>query len=209
MIIGEFGGPEVLLPAELPDPKPGPGQITIDTSHAAVGLVDVFFRRGDRVGRPGYPRPPFVPGLEVAGTVRELGDGVTGFQVGEPVVTLSQMSLGGYATVTLGDAALTVSLKDSGADPAQAVAVLPNATTAYLALTRVAHLREGEKLLVHGAAGGLAAAFPAIARLLGACDRCLRRRAERRNRPGRVRGLHARQVPRPGAGQAVRLVAAP
>jgi NADPH2:quinone reductase len=168
MIIGEFGGPEVLLPAELPDPKPGPGQITIDTSHAAVGLVDVFFRRGDRVGRPGYPRPPFVPGLEVAGTVRELGDGVTGFQVGEPVVTLSQMSLGGYATVTLGDAALTVSLKDSGADPAQAVAVLPNATTAYLALTRVAHLREGEKLLVHGAAGGLAAAFPAIARLLGA-----------------------------------------
>jgi DNA-binding transcriptional ArsR family regulator len=71
------------------------------------------------------------------------------------------MSLGGYATVTLADAAMTVSLKDGGVDPAQAVAVLPNATTAYLALTRVAHLREGEKVLVHGAAGGLAAAFPA------------------------------------------------
>jgi NADPH:quinone reductase len=109
-----------------------------------------------------------VPGLEVAGTVRELGDGVTGFQVGEPVVTLSQMSLGGYATVTVADAALTVSLKDSGADPGQAVAGLPNATTAYLALTRVAHLRAGERVLVHGAAGGLAAAFPAVARMLGA-----------------------------------------
>jgi NADPH2:quinone reductase len=168
MIIGEFGGPQVLVPAELPDPKPGPGQISIDTSHAAVGLVDVFFRRGDLAGRPGYRQPPFVPGLEVAGTVRELGDGVSDFQVGEPVVMLSQMSLGGYATVTLADAAMTVSLKDSGVDRAQAVAVLPNATTAYLALTRVAHLRAGEKVLVHGAAGGLAAAFPAVARSLGA-----------------------------------------
>ena len=168
MIISEFGGPQVLVPAELPDPKPGPGQISIDTSHASVGLVDVFFRRGGLAGRPGYPRPPFVPGLEVAGTVRELGDGVSDFQVGEPVVTLSQMSLGGYATVTLADAAMTLALKDGGVDPAQAVAVLPNATTAYLALTRVAHLREGEKVLVHGAAGGLAAAFPAVARSLGA-----------------------------------------
>lgn len=109
-----------------------------------------------------------MPGLEVAGTVRELGEGVTGFQIGEPVVTLSQMSLGGYATVTLADAVMTVSLKDTDVDPAQAVAVLPNAITAYLALTRVAHLSEGENVLVHGAAGGLAAAFPAVARSLGA-----------------------------------------
>ncbi|MFJ4691506.1 zinc-binding alcohol dehydrogenase family protein [Streptomyces sp. NPDC088766] len=168
MTISEFGGPEVLVPVELPDPKPGAGQIAIDTSHAAVGLVDVLFRRGDLAGRPGFPRPPFVPGLEVAGTVRELGEGVTGFQVGEPVVTLSRMSLGGYATVTLAEAAMTVSLKGSDVDPAQAVAVLPNAVTAHLALTRVAHLREGESVLVHGAAGGLAAAFPAVARSLGA-----------------------------------------
>lgn len=109
-----------------------------------------------------------MPGLEVAGTVRELGEGVTGWQIGEPVVTLSQMSLGGYATVTLADAAMTVSLKGGDVDPAQAVAVLPNATTAYLALTRVARLREGENVLVHGAAGGLAAAFPGVARSLGA-----------------------------------------
>jgi NADPH2:quinone reductase len=51
MTISEFGGPEVLVPAELPDPKPGPGQISIDASHAAVGLADVFFRRGDRPRR--------------------------------------------------------------------------------------------------------------------------------------------------------------
>jgi NADPH2:quinone reductase len=96
MLVSTFGGPEVLTEAELPDPKPGPGQITIDTAHAAVGLIDVFLRRGDRRENPGLPKPPFVPGGEVAGTVREIGEGVEGgFRVGEPVVTLSQMTLGG------------------------------------------------------------------------------------------------------------------
>jgi NADPH2:quinone reductase len=166
--INEFGGPQVLTETELPEPRPGPGRLTIDTTHAAVGLVDVFFRRGDLAGRPGMPQPPLVPGLEAAGTVRALGPGVTGFQVGEPVVTLTQMSLGGYASVTLADAAMTVSLEGSGVDPAQAVSALPNATTAYLALTRVAHLQKGESVLVHGVAGGLAATFPAVARSLGA-----------------------------------------
>jgi NADPH2:quinone reductase len=168
IVINEFGGPDVLTEADVPDPRPGPGEISIDTTHAAVGLVDVFFRRGDLAGRSDVPQPPLVPGLEVAGTVRELGEGVDDFRVGEPVVTLSQMSLGGYASVTLARAAMAVSLGDSGLDPAQAVSALPNATTAYLALTRVAHLEKGESVLVHGVAGGLAATFPAVARLLGA-----------------------------------------
>jgi len=47
VVVSAFGGPEVLTEAELPDPEPGPGQITIDTSHAAVGLIDVLLRRGD------------------------------------------------------------------------------------------------------------------------------------------------------------------
>lgn len=61
----------------------------------AVGLVDVFLRRGDMGERPDLTKPPFVPGLEVAGTVREVGQGVDGFRVGEPVATLSQMSWAG------------------------------------------------------------------------------------------------------------------
>jgi hypothetical protein len=137
----------VLTETQLPDPEPGPGQITIDTSHAAVGLIDVLLRRGDMAKRPGLPQPPFVPGMEVAGTVRQLGNGVEGFHVGEPVVTVSQMALGGYASVTV-----VLSLSDSDVNPALAVAALPNATTAYLALTRVAHLQQGESVLVHGAA---------------------------------------------------------
>src|ERR1700712_3932735 len=101
MVVSSFGGPEVLTEAELPDPTPGPGQVSIDTSHAAVGLIDVFLRRGDMVDNPGLPQPPFVPGGEVAGTVRELGAGVSGLRVGEQVVTLPQVTLGGYASVTI------------------------------------------------------------------------------------------------------------
>jgi NADPH:quinone reductase len=168
MIASAYGGPEVLAEAELADPTPGPGQISINTSHAAVGLIDVLLRRGDQADNPGLPQPPFVPGGEVAGTVRALGDGVEGFRVGEPVVSMSQATLGGYASVTLAQASTVIPLDNSGVDPAQAVAALPYAVTAYLALTRAAYLQPGESVLVHGAAGGLASTFPAVARLLGA-----------------------------------------
>jgi hypothetical protein len=56
----------------------------IDVTHAAVGLVDIFIRQGLYKDRDGLPQPPYVPGLEVAGTVRQLGDGVDGLTVGEP-----------------------------------------------------------------------------------------------------------------------------
>ena len=168
MIVSAYGGPEALTEAELADPTPGPGQITIDTTHAAVGLIDILLRRGDHADNPGLPRPPFVPGGEVAGTVRALGPGVAGLRVGDPVVSLSQTTLGGYASVTLAQASTVIGLGESGLDPAQAVAALPYAVTAYLALTRAAHLQSGESVLVHGAAGGLASTFPAVARSLGA-----------------------------------------
>src|SRR3954469_322428 len=101
--ISRFGGPEVLTQVELPDPHPGPGQISIDVTHAAVGMIDVIYRRGDRADDDRFPPPPFVPGIEVAGLVREVGDGVDQFRVGERVVTLSLMEMGGYATVAVAD----------------------------------------------------------------------------------------------------------
>jgi NADPH2:quinone reductase len=166
--VTRFGDPAVLEVTELPDPAPGPGQVAIDVSYAAVGLIDVFFRQGLYKDMPGMPQPPFVPGLEVAGTVRALGEGVTGFSVGERVVTLGATGTGGYAGVYVGAAALAVSTEGYDIDPALAVAVVPNAAMAHVALTRVAHLSEGESVLVHGALGGFAAAFPGIARQLGA-----------------------------------------
>jgi NADPH:quinone reductase len=166
-----FRGPEVFELAELPGPVPGPGQVAINVTYAAVGLVDIYIRQGLYKDRAGLPQPPYVPGLEVAGTIRALGDGVEGFQVAEPVVTLSGTGAeGGYASVTVADAAMTVSLDGTGIGPAVAVAAVPNAATAYAALTEVAHLRPGERVLVHGALGGLASAFPGVARTLGAAS---------------------------------------
>ncbi|HEX4834234.1 MAG TPA: alcohol dehydrogenase catalytic domain-containing protein [Trebonia sp.] len=166
--VARFGDPSVLTVTDLPDPVPGPGQVAIDVTHAAVGLVDVFFRQGLYQDRPGMPQPPFVPGLEVAGTVRALGDGVTGLRVGEPVVSMSAGGTGGYASAYVASADRVASTEGYGIDPALAVSVLPNAAMAHVALTRVAHLPAGESVLVHGALGGFAAAFPGIARQLGA-----------------------------------------
>jgi NADPH2:quinone reductase len=154
---------------ELPDPTPGRGEVSIDVTHAAVGLVDVFIRQGLYRDREGLPQPRYVPGLEVAGTIRELGAGVDDLSVGEPVVTLSGTGAeGGYASISVVDARFAVSLDGSGVEPALAVAAVPNAATAYLALTQVAQLQEGETVLVHGALGGLASTFPGVARSLGA-----------------------------------------
>jgi NADPH:quinone reductase len=168
-VVTRFGGPDVFEVSEMPDPTPGPGQVSIDVTHAAVGLIDVFIRQGLYKDREGLPQPPYVPGLEVSGTVRELGEGVDSFDVGDPVVTLSGTGAeDGYASISVVDARLVASLDGSGVDPALAVAAVPNAATAYLALTRVAHLQEGETVLVHGALGGLASTFPGVARSLGA-----------------------------------------
>ena len=163
-----FGDPAVLAVADLLDPAPGPGQISIDVTHAAVGLIDLFIRQGLYRDTPGMPQPPFVPGLEVTGTVREIGEGVTGFRVGEQVVAMSQSGTGGYASVYVANAAFVVTIEGSGIDPAVAVSMIPNSAMAFAALTEVAHLQQGERVLIHGALGGLASAFSGMAKQLGA-----------------------------------------
>jgi NADPH2:quinone reductase len=61
-VVTRFGGPEVFELAELPDPVPGPGQVAIDVTYAAVGLIDIYIRRGVYKNRAGLPQPPYVPG---------------------------------------------------------------------------------------------------------------------------------------------------
>lgn len=165
----QFGSPSVLTVVDVANPTPGPGQIAIDVTHAAVGLIDVLFRQGQFKDVPGMAQPPFIPGLEVAGTVRALGDDKTGFAIGENVVSMSAgAGTGGYASVYIAPVHGVVSIENSGIDPALAVSVIPNAAMAYVALTQVANLAAGESILVHGALGGFSSAFPGIARQLGA-----------------------------------------
>ncbi|MGB7798821.1 MAG: alcohol dehydrogenase catalytic domain-containing protein, partial [Pseudonocardiaceae bacterium] len=90
--ITEFGGPAVLQLTEQPDPRPAPGEVLIDVASTSVNRADLMQRQGR------YPPPPGaseILGLECAGTVAELGDGVTGFAVGDEVCAL--LAGGGYA----------------------------------------------------------------------------------------------------------------
>ena len=116
-----YGGPEVLQLLDRPAPTPAATEVAIDVSHAAVGLIDVLIRRGAFADYDLLMKAPFVPGIEVAGTVRAVGEQVTSRKVGDRVSTLSIASGGGYAEVMVAPAELTILLPD-GVGSAQAVA---------------------------------------------------------------------------------------
>ncbi|MGH7862376.1 MAG: quinone oxidoreductase family protein [Candidatus Dormibacteraceae bacterium] len=164
MVIPMVGGPEVLTLRDLPDPRPGPRQVSIRVAYASVNYLDVMARqRGYRINRF-----PYVPGLEVAGHIHELGEGVEGPRVGQPVAAF--VDGGGYAEIALAAADLTIPLeRPSGTiDLAVAGALPVAATTAYDLLVQVARLREGESVLIHAATGGVGSLAGQLARLLGA-----------------------------------------
>ncbi|WP_163878421.1 quinone oxidoreductase family protein [Paenibacillus favisporus] len=151
---------------ELEDPAAAPGRLTIDVAYAGVGFVDVMLARGEF----DHVQPPYVPGLEVAGYVREIGEGVKGFRVGEPVAAMTLSEIGGFATVVSVRPELTVRLAelDSTLDLAVAAASIVNLTTALIVMKDVIRLQTGGNLLVHAAAGGLGSFLGQVARRLGA-----------------------------------------
>ncbi len=143
-------------------PIPGPGQVAIDVDYAGVNFKDVMARRGD----PGYVTSwPFVPGLDVAGHVRELGVGVTTLKVGDRVAAYT--GAGGLAEVAVADARLTLPVP-AGLDLRRAAAAPGALVSAELLLQDAGHLRPGETLLVHGATGGVGRAVAQLARRSGA-----------------------------------------
>jgi NADPH2:quinone reductase len=162
MTITEFGPADALAPRELPAPEPAAGEVSIDVTHAGVNFAEVLFRQG-LVDVP----LPYVPGIEVAGTVRALGPGVDHLQPGQPVAALTIIAGGGYGAVAVTDARLAVPLP-AGLSPALAAAAPANTTTAFLVLEEVARLRRGERVLVHAAAGGVGSQLGQVAKLLGA-----------------------------------------
>jgi NADPH2:quinone reductase len=148
--------------ADLPVPEPAPGQIALDVAYAGVNFIDVMARRGD----PGYaPQWPFVPGLEIAGTVRALGPGVEEPTPGTRVAAF--VGRGGLAEVALTPAALVTEVPDS-VDLARAASAGGALTTAALLLEHVARVRAGEVVLVHSAGGGVGQALARLAPLTGA-----------------------------------------
>lgn len=161
--IPEFGPAEVLRLDEVQIPEPGPGQVSIDVAYAGANFAEVLYRQGV-VDVP----LPFVPGIEVSGRIRALGEGVEGLRIGQPVAALTIVDSGGYAEVVTTSADLVAPLDGLDLGLGVAAALPSNSTTAFLVLDRVARIEPGESVLVHAAAGGVGSQLGQAARLLGA-----------------------------------------
>jgi NADPH2:quinone reductase len=145
--ISTAGGPDVLTPAELPDPQVAPGTLLVEVAAAGVNYIDTYHREGI------YPMPlPYVPGLEGAGRVRALGEGVTAFAVGDRVAWAE--CLGSYAELVAVPADKAVPVPDTLSDEVAAAALLQGMTAHFL-VTDTHPVQAGEDVLVHAAAGGL------------------------------------------------------
>ena len=146
--VAAFGGPDVLTLADVPDPQPGPGQIRVRVHAAGVNPVEAYIRTGTYAIRPPLP---YTPGIDAAGVVDALGDGVTGHAIGDRVYTAGPMnaSSGSYAELTVTDARNVHALPPS-LSFAQGAAVGVPCSTAWRALFQKAGVLAGETVLVHG-----------------------------------------------------------
>ncbi|MFJ8106105.1 zinc-binding alcohol dehydrogenase family protein [Streptomyces sp. NPDC096132] len=163
--IEEFGGPEVLVPVEVPDAVAGPGEVLVRIEAAGVNRADALLRSG-RYHRAG--RPPLVPGAEAAGTVAAVGEGVTGFAVGQRVVALDGgRAPGFYAELAAVPATQVVALPD-GVDPVAAAALPVAWLSAWYCLRRLARVTADETVVVKAAASGVGSAAVQIAAEAGA-----------------------------------------
>ncbi|AJC61787.1 zinc-binding alcohol dehydrogenase [Streptomyces sp. 769] len=157
MGVCEFGGPEVLRVLELPEPQAGPGEVRIRVHAAAVNPTDVLLRRGGHAVRMPDRQPPFVPGMDAAGVIDQLGPGTDArLAMGQPVVAMVLFTSahgGAYAEHVVVPAASVVPAPE-GVDFPAASTLLMNAMTARLALDALA-VPPGGTIAVTGAAGAV------------------------------------------------------
>lgn len=157
----EYGGPEVLEVVEVPTPGAGPGEVLVEVRAAGVNPVDWKLRRGVRGGPIDEPRRV---GIDASGVIAELGEGVTGWAVGDEVIVRG--ANGAYATHVVVPAANLVP-KPASLTWAQAAAIGVPVSTAYQALVSLG-VGEGTTLLVHGGSGGVGQAAVQFATEWGA-----------------------------------------
>ena len=156
------GGPEVLELRDVPAPEAGPGEVLLDVSATAVNRADLLQRQGF------YPPPPGaseIIGLECSGTVASLGEGVTGWSVGDEACAL--LAGGGYAEQVAVPAGQLLPVP-GGVDLVTAAALPEVACTVWSNVFMVAGLQPGEHFLVHGGAGGIGTMAIQLAHALGA-----------------------------------------
>jgi NADPH:quinone reductase-like Zn-dependent oxidoreductase len=161
--VRRFGGPEGLEVVEAPLPTAGRGEVRVRVLASGIEYTDVTIRRHV------YPqtaarRPPFVLGYDVVGEIDQLGDGVSGFRIGELVADLTVVgSNAAYRTLRVSD----LTRVPAGVDAAEAAALILSWTTAYQLLHRAARVQRGQRVLVQGAAGAVGQALLVLGGLAG------------------------------------------
>jgi NADPH:quinone reductase len=160
--VHEFGGPEVMGLEEVPDLNPGPGQLVVTVKAAGVNPVDTYIRSGQYAKRPELP---YTPGMDSAGVVASVGEGVTDWAVGDRVYTAGSIT-GTYAEQALCSEFQVHCLPDHVTYQQGAALGVPYGI-AYRSLFNRALARPGETVLVHGATGGVGIAAVQLARAAG------------------------------------------
>src|SRR5690554_2286272 len=163
VVVTRFGGPESLQVIEEASlPEPGPGEVRIRVLVAGVAFTDVWIRNGT------YPdlkvKREFGPGYDMVGAVDGLGEGVTHREVGQRVAGLTVI---GACSEYLCVPATGLTVVPAGLDTAEAVCVVLPYVTAYQMLHRMAEVKPGQRILIHGAGGAVGTAMLQLGKLLG------------------------------------------
>lgn len=161
IIVNHYGGPDALQLLEEECPEPKAGEVRVRVLTAGVSLPDVMAREGIH---PETPKVPFTPGWDLVGVVDRLGDGVAGVEPGQ---TVAALPIHGAYTEFICLPQNELVPVPSGLDAGEAVSVVLNYITAYQMLHRSAKVRPGQRVLIHGASGGVGTALLQLGRVAG------------------------------------------
>jgi NADPH:quinone reductase len=147
---------------DVPEPVPGPGEVSVAVRFSGVNYTDVRNRRGHGLGTP-----PFIPGVEVSGMVQSVGGGVTTLRPGQPVAAFTRGH--GYAEVVTAAEALTIPVTEDLVSRPESAAMLITVPLVLLLFRRVARVAPEDTVLLHSAAGGVGTVAAQLARRYGLC----------------------------------------
>jgi len=166
VVVTRHGGPEVLQNLEEELPEPQAGEVRVRVLAAGISGYDLMFRNSGRL--PGTPKVPFTLGEDIVGVVDKLGEGVSTLELGQMVAgaTFCLGTGGGYTEFICLPSSELVPVPP-GVDPAEAVCLVVNYLTAHMAMHTSAKVGSGERVLVHGAAGGVGSALLQLGKLAG------------------------------------------
>ncbi|HEU5453062.1 MAG TPA: medium chain dehydrogenase/reductase family protein [Terriglobales bacterium] len=159
IIVTHYGGPDALQVIEEECPEPASGEVRVKVLAAGVALPDIMARAGVH---PETPPLPFTPGWDLVGVVERLGADVSGIELGQVVAAMPIH--GAYAELVCLPQRELVPVP-LGLDPAEAVSLVLNYVTAYQMLHRSAKVRQGQRVLIHGASGGVGTALLQLGRV--------------------------------------------